>query len=86
MELCSNSALILLSSSSAATVRNELERDWFCCASMTVLNQVCFNVESQLANVLSVVGNPVPLFYGSPATGKLIFPRELRRHHEILTA
>jgi len=35
------------------------------------LNQVCFNVESQLANVLSVVGNPVPLFYGTPATGKL---------------
>jgi hypothetical protein len=33
------------------------------------MNWVMLNVESQLANVLSVVGNPVPCFYGS--TGEM---------------
>ena len=31
---------------------------------IAVLNKVALNLESQLANVLSVVGNPVPVFYG----------------------
>ena len=29
------------------------------------LNQVVLNLESQLANVLSIVGNPVPIFWGN---------------------
>ena len=31
---------------------------------IAMLNKVMLNLESQLANVLSVVGNPVPVFYG----------------------
>lgn len=33
---------------------------------VALLNKVSVNLESQLANVLSVVGNPVPVFYGEP--------------------
>lgn len=33
---------------------------------VALLNKVALNLESQLANVLSVVGNPVPVFYGEP--------------------
>lgn len=33
---------------------------------VALLNKVAVNLESQLANVLSVVGNPVPVFYGEP--------------------
>lgn len=31
---------------------------------IAMLNKVALNLESQLANVLSVVGNPIPVFYG----------------------
>lgn len=34
---------------------------------VAMLNKVMLNLESQLANVLSVVGNPVPVFYGEVA-------------------
>ena len=34
---------------------------------VAMLNKVMLNLESQLANVLSVVGNPIPVFYGEIA-------------------
>ena len=34
---------------------------------VAMLNKVMLNLESQLANVLGVVGNPVPVFYGEVA-------------------
>lgn len=33
---------------------------------VALLNKVCVNLESQLANVLAVVGNPIAVFYGEP--------------------
>ena len=35
------------------------------------LNRVHLNLESNIANVLSVVGNPVPIFYGQVEEGKV---------------
>lgn len=35
------------------------------------LNQVMLNVETQLANVLTVVGNPIPVFYGDADEGTI---------------
>jgi len=36
------------------------------------LNKVMLNLESTLGNILSVVGNPVPVFYGEIGEGKLV--------------
>lgn len=36
-----------------------------------MLNNVHLNLESQIANILGVVGNPVPIFYGQVEEGKV---------------
>lgn len=36
-----------------------------------ILNKVHLNLESHLANVLSVIGNPIPVFYGTVEEGKI---------------
>ena len=38
---------------------------------IAVLNRVHLNLESNIANVLSVVGNPIPIFYGDVGDGNV---------------